>query len=321
MSTETSPAADPSCPPESALAPSSPGGTPSFAAAAAAVTLVLWASAFVAIRHLGTDVPPGSLSLGRLVVAALALGVLLGIRRVRTRRAPRWPERRHLGLVLLCGVAWFGIYNVALNAAEQRIDAGTAALVVQIGPIIVALLAAVFLDEPLHRWLVVGLGIGFAGVVVIGRASSGAEHGDLLGVLMAVVAALTYAVGVLSQKPLLARAGALEVTFVATVVGAAVCLPWSGELVGVVRDSSPSTLLWIGYLGLFPTAIAFSTWAYALARTNASTMALSTFLVPFLAAGIAWVALSEVPPPLAFVGGALCIVGVLVSRRRPRARA
>lgn len=303
--------------PPSGPPPSTQRSPLGLAVAAAAVTLLLWASAFVAIRHLGESVSPGALSLGRLLVAAAALGVLIVV-----RRSPRrWPARRHWWLLGICGVAWFGVYNLALNAAEQRIDAGTAALVVQVGPIIVALLAAVFLSEPLHRWLVIGLGIGFAGVVVIGQASSTHENGDLLGVLLAVVAALTYAVGVLTQKPVLAGAGAFEVTFVAVVIGAVVCLPWAGDLVGVVRDGSPDTLGWLIYLGLFPTAIAFSTWAYALSRTNASSMAMSTFLVPFLATGIAWIFLDEVPPPLAFVGGALCIGGVLLARKRPPRRA
>lgn len=282
--------------------------------AAAAVTLLAWASAFVAIRHLGDDVPPGALSLGRLLVAAVALGVLLAL---RPRSGHRWPVRRHLPLLLLCGAAWFGVYNLALNASEQRIDAGTAALVVQIGPLIVAGLACVFLGEVMHRWLALGMGVGFSGVVVIGQASSGHEDGDLLGVLLAVVAAVTYAIGVLAQKPILGRAGALEVTFLACVIGAVVCLPWSLQLVDVVRTAELSTVLWVVYLGLVPTAIAFSTWAYALTRTDASTMAMSTFLVPFIASGLAWLFLGEVPPPLAFVGGALCIVGVLLTRRRP----
>lgn len=290
-----------------------PSALPLFAAV---TTLLLWASAFVAIRHLGTSVSPGALSLGRLVVAALALGAILAL-----RPGPRrWPARRHAALVGVCGVAWFGVYNIALNAAEQRIDAGTAALVVQVGPIIVALLSAVFLGEQLHRWLLIGMTVGFAGVVVIGRSSSGAGDGDLLGVVLAAVAAVTYAVGVLTQKPVLSAAGALETTFVAVSIGAVVCLPWSLDLASVVAGASTDTVLWIVYLGLFPTAIAFTTWAYALSRTNASTMALSTFLVPFLASGMAWVTLDEVPAPLAFVGGALCIVGVVVARRRPRER-
>jgi drug/metabolite transporter (DMT)-like permease len=280
---------------------------------ATAVTLVLWASAFVAIRHLGREVPPGALSLGRLLIAAVALAFVV------FRRRPTWPRRRDWPLLLLCGAAWFGVYNLALNEAERRIDAGTAALIVQIGPIIVALLATVFLGELMSRWLVIGMAVGFAGVVVIARGYSTGDSGDMVGVWLAVLAAITYAVGVLAQKPLLGRLPGPEVTWIACLIGAVVCLPWSGELVTVVRDSDPGTLWWIVYLGVFPTAVAFSTWAWVLARSDAGRLTLTTFLVPFIATLIAWVLLGEVPPPLTFVGGALCITGVLLTRRRPRA--
>lgn len=166
------------------------------------------ASAFVAIRHLGGSVSPGALSLGRLVIAAVVLGAMV----LAVRRPRRWPTRRDLPLLVACGVLWFGFYNIALNAAEQLIDAGTAAMLVQIGPIIVALLAAVFLGEPLTRWLVAGALVGFAGVAVIGLAGSGHASGDVGGVLLAVLAAVLYGAGVVTQKPLLARIPTLEMT-------------------------------------------------------------------------------------------------------------
>ena len=292
-----------------------PGGRAWLPVAAAVTTLLLWASAFVAIRHLGKDVPPGALSLGRLLVASLALGMLV------FRRPRSWPGRRDWPLLLLCGVGWFGIYNLTLNESERRIDAGTAALIVQIGPIIVALLATVFLGERLHRWLLVGMVVGFAGVVVIAQGSAEGGSRDLVGVVFAAVAAVAFAVGVLAQKPLLGRLPALEVTWLACLIGTATCLPWTGELVDVVRTAETSSLLWIVYLGLAPTAVAFTTWAYALQRTNAGTLSLTTFLVPLIATGIAWLLLDEVPPTLAFAGGALCIVGVVLTRRKPPASA
>ncbi|QYJ02707.1 DMT family transporter [Nocardioides panacisoli] len=284
---------------------------------AAATTLVLWASAFVAIRHLGEDVGAGALSLGRLVVAAVVLGGLLALRAARGATLTR-PGSRDWPLLLLCGVSWFGIYNISLNAAEQRIDAGTAALVIQVGPLVVAVLAAVFLAEPLHRWLVVGMAVGFAGVALIAQGSASAARLDGVGVALALLAALTYAIGVLSQKPLVARLAPLEITFLACVIGALVCLPWAGDLLAVVRDGSAATTWWIVYLGIFPTAVAFSTWAYALSHTDAGALALTTFLVPLIATVMAWLLLAEVPPVLSLVGGALAIVGVLLTRRRPR---
>lgn len=288
-------------------------------AAAAGTTLLLWASAFVAIRHLGDDVPPGALSLGRLGVAALVLGLILLARRVRSGARPSWPERRRVPLLLLCGTAWFGVYNLALNEAERRIDAGTAALVIQVGPLLVALFAAAFLGERLHRWTAAGMVLGFLGVAVIGLGSGSGSGGDALGVALAALAALTYAVGVLAQKPVVERAGPLEVTFLAALIGAVVCLPWAGQLLDVLREAPASALWWTAYLGVFPTAVAFTTWAYALRHTGAGKLSLTTFLVPAITTLLAWALLAEVPPALAFVGGAMAIAGVLLTRVRPRA--
>jgi drug/metabolite transporter (DMT)-like permease len=303
--------ADPTESAETGAAPAAP--PPWQPVAAIGVTLLLWASAFVAIRHLGHDVTPGALSLGRLLIAALALSLLL-VRAPRSRFT-----RNEIWLLLGCGIAWFGIYNLALNASEQRIDAATAAMVVQVGPILIALLAALFLGEKLTGWLLVGMAVAFGGVVVIGSAMRGDGGSDLDGVLLSLLAAATYAIGVVCQKVLLRRLSGLEVTTYACWIGVAVCLPWTGDLVDAVQHSSTSNLLLIGYLGLFPTALAFSTWAFALRYTDAGKQALTTFLVPAIAAVMAWLLLDEVPPALAFVGGVLCVIGVLLTRRKPRA--
>lgn len=281
-------------------------------ATAIGVTLVLWASAFVAIRHLGHEVSPGALSLGRLVIAGLALTLLL-VRAPRSRLT-----RNEIVLLVVCGVSWFGIYNLALNASEQKIDAATAAMLVQIGPLLIALLAALFLGEKLTSWFVVGMVVAFGGVVVIGNALRSDGGSDLDGVLLALLAAATYAIGVVCQKVLLRRLSGLEVTCYACWIGAVVCLPWIGDLGDVVSHGSTQTLLLIGYLGVFPTAIAFSTWAYALRYTDAGKQAITTFLVPGITVLMAWALLDEVPPPMVFIGGALCIAGVLLTRRKPK---
>ncbi|MGH8963980.1 MAG: EamA family transporter, partial [Actinomycetes bacterium] len=87
--------------------------------AAAATTVVLWASAFVGIRAAGHDLSPGALALGRMLVGSLALTVIVLVLRARPRAVPvALPRGRLLGAIALWGVAWFGLYNVALNAAE-----------------------------------------------------------------------------------------------------------------------------------------------------------------------------------------------------------
>ncbi|RYJ05368.1 MAG: EamA family transporter, partial [Actinomycetales bacterium] len=101
-------------------------------------------------------------------------------------------------------------------------------------------------------------------------------------------------------------------------IGAVVCLPFAPALVRQLGDASGSDIAWLVYLGIFPTAVGFSTWSYALKRLSAGQVASTTYLVPAVATLISWVVLSEVPAPLAFVGGALCLAGVAVTRYRPR---
>ncbi|MDG4827294.1 DMT family transporter [Asanoa sp. WMMD1127] len=276
--------------------------------AAIATTVFLWASAFVAIRHVGADVRPGALALGRLLVAAALLGVLVAA------GGPRWPDRSAWPRLAICGVAWLGVYNVALNAAERRVDAGTAAMVVNLGPVLIAVLAGLFLGEGFPRTLLLGVATAFAGTVLIGVAAAGEARADPWGVVLCLVAAAGYAVGVVAQKPLLAGGDALTVTFLVTVVGAAACLPFAGQLVADVRD--PATAAWVGYLGAGPTALAFTTWAYALARTDAGRLGATTYLVPPLVVVLAWVTLREVPAVLALVGGLLCLAGVAAARTK-----
>src|SRR4051812_32111317 len=231
---------------------------------AALTTVALWASAFVGIRAAGHDLSAGALSLARLLVGSVALGAV-----VAARRAPL-PPRADARRLVLCGVLWFGIYNVALNEAERHVDAGTAAMLVNVGPILIAVLAGLLLHEGFPRTLLIGCAVAFAGAIVIGLATSdGAGTDGSLGVVLCLVAAATYAGGVVTQKPLLARSSPLVITWLACLVGVACCLPFGPQLVDDAGGAATANLAWGVYLRLFPTAIAFTTWADALSHTSA----------------------------------------------------
>ena len=283
---------------------------------AALVTVVLWASAFVGIRAAGEDLSPGALSLGRLAIGSLLLGAFA------LSRGGRWPGRSELPLLLTCGVLWFGLYNPVLNEAEQRVDAGTAAMLVNVGPVLIALLAGFLLGEGFPRTLILGVSVAFAGAIVIGVAT--AERGVAAGwgSVLCVVAAALYAGGVIAQKPLLSRASALHITWLACLIGMVVCLPFAPQLVDELGSAPASSIAWMVYLGIFPTAVAFTTWAYALSRTTAGRMGATTYLVPPIAILLGWALLDESPEALAFLGGALCLAGVVITRQSslPRLR-
>ncbi|HEX6353849.1 DMT family transporter [Actinophytocola sp.] len=282
---------------------------------AAAVTVFLWASAFVAIRSAGVYYSPGALALGRLFAGSVVLVALLVVRREGL------PPRAAWSGILVSGVLWFGVYMVALNWGEQEVDAGTAAMVVNVGPVLIALLSGWLLREGFRPRVLAGIGVSFAGAVLVGVSMSGEGSASVLGVGLCVVAAVSYAVGVVSQKPALRYGSALQVTTFGCLVGMVACLPFTGQLLSEAGSAPLSATLNLLYLGVFPTALAFMTWAYALARTTAAQMGATTYVVPALVIVMSWLLLSEVPGWLTFAGGALCLTGVAVSRARRPAQA
>lgn len=285
--------------------------------AAVAFTIFAWASAFIVIRGVAPHFGGGALALLRLAIGAVALAVIVIASRTWVR-----PNRREWMLLLLYGVAWFGAYNVALNIAEQTLDAGTAAMIVNVGPILIALGAGIFLGEGVPKWLAIGAGVAFVGVLLIGIGTAierGVERPlDLAGVLWALLAALTYAVGVIAQKPVVKRIPAGQASFLGCVIGLVACLPFTAELVGDLGDAPTAAILGGAYLGIVPTAIAFTTWGYALKRMPAGQLGVSTYIVPPVAVVLGLIAFGEIPAVLAIIGGVVCLGGVALSRRRTR---
>jgi drug/metabolite transporter (DMT)-like permease len=281
------------------------------------VTLLAWASAFVVIRGVAPHVPGGALALGRLVVGTVALGVVALIQGHWMR-----PTGREWVQIVAYGVAWFGAYNVALNIAEHSLDAGTTAMIVGAGPILIALGAGLFLGEGVPKWLAIGAGVAFVGVILIGLSTSltAAKGVDPIGVVWSLAAAVTYTIGVLVQKPAIRRLPAGQVTFMGCAIGMIVCLPFLGQLISSLAVAPVSAVAGIAYLGLVPTAVGFSTWAYALQRTTAGRLSVSTYIVPAIAILLALIFFREIPAPLAIVGGVICLAGVAISRRRSPAR-
>jgi drug/metabolite transporter (DMT)-like permease len=275
---------------------------------AALVSVVLWAAAFVGIRAAGRAFSPGPLALGRLAIGSLLLGA------AALSRPTIRPTKRELALLVLAGLLWFGVYQVVLNEAERRVDAGTAAMLVLIAPIFIVALAGMFLKERTTPNLLLGGGLAFAGVVVIGLATS-SRSASLVGVMLCLLAALSSAVGMVAEKPVLGRITALQATWTCCAVGALLCLPYAPQLVREWRAAPMGAIGWLVFLGVFPTSIAFTTWAYALARGSAGRLAATAYLVPPLTIVISWLILGETPGMIAVLGGALCLGGVVIARR------
>jgi drug/metabolite transporter (DMT)-like permease len=124
---------------------------------------------------------------------------------------------------------------------------------------------------------------------------------------------------VLCQKRALLRLPAAQVTWMGCVIGAIACLPFAWQLLPELAAAPASSILGMVYLGAVPTALAFSTWAFALSRMPAGQLGVTTYAVPTIVVIFGFIFFGEIPGVLAIIGGVLALIGVAISRRRSAA--
>ena len=281
--------------------------------AALAVTTIFWASAFAGIRVGLEAYGPGQVALMRFLVASVVLAAYATIAQMHL------PERRDLPAVFLAGFLAFTVYHVALNYGEVTVSAGAASILINTAPLFTALLAVTFLGEWLRALGWVGMAVSFAGAALISLGEGEGVSLDARAFLI-LLAALSSSVYFVFQKPYLERYGALAFTTYAIWAGTLLTLVFLPGLVSQLQAAPARTTLTLVYLGVFPTAITYVTYAYALSRMAASKAASFLYLIPVMVYLIAWVWLGEVPTLLSVFGGVITLSGVLIVNTRGRQR-
>lgn len=272
-------------------------------AAAAFLTVTLWASAFAGIRAGLQSYSPESVALLRYLTASAALGIL-----ALRLRLPL-PSRRDLPMLLLTGFLGFAFYNVALNRGEQSIPAGTASLIVASAPIYVALLAVGFYRERLRPQGWLGILASFVGAAII-SVEPGQGLQLTASALLVLAAAVSQALYSVLQKPLLKRFSPLQFTSYAVWIGTAMLLVYLPGLVREVQTATPAATLAVVYMGIFPGAVGYACWSFVLSRMPAARAGSFLYLIPAVAILIAWLWLGEIPEARALLGGLLILLGV-----------
>ena len=270
-----------------------------------AISAVLWASAFVAIRIAIREYSPAHLALFRFVTASGVLAVCAVFLKIRR---PEWRDWPGLALTGFCGVF---IYQTFLNWGEQTVTAGSAAFLVNTAPIFTAILAGLFLGEKLASRQKLGVAICFAGALLIALG----EKGGLKfsgGASLITIAACSSACYIVLQKHFLERYTPFELTAYAFWMGTAMLLVFLPGLFQEVKTASPEATWAVLYLGILPGALGNVAWALIIQKTTAATGAVLLYVVPVLSVLLAWPILGETPTMLSIIGGSVALIGVLV---------
>lgn len=277
--------------------------------AAIVVTLLCWASGFVGVRIALTGYHPNHVAAVRFVVASIVLAAV-----VRPLR-DTLPTGRNIPAILLFGAFGIAACNVCMNAGQRTLAAGTTSFLVNTGPIMMWLMAWSTKQERLTRQQWIGISIGFCGasLVVLGQGSGlTLSHGAML-VLGATAMQSAYFV---FQKPLLQRYGGLRLTTYVIWAGTLLLLPALTGVLDAFFLAPYQATLALAYLGVFSSAIAYATWAYAVERIPVTRASAWLLLLPLLTVLLEWASLGESPHRMSVVGGCIALVGVAIASLR-----
>lgn len=274
---------------------------------ALAIAIIFWASAYVGIRVGLTAFTPGCLALFRFLVASFCM-FLIYLRLPSSRHKVSFKD----GLYLLAiGAATLGTYHITLNMGELTVPSGIASFITMQMPVMTTIIAVAFLGERVNVYGVIGLIVSFMGVALIalGETSSISFGMGIIYVLISAIAGSVYTV---LQKPFLKKYHAIEVTAYGIWGTALILLCYAPSLWHELPLSSHTSTLATIYLGIFPAAISYLAWNYALSAIPASRATNFMYAMPLLATAMGWVWLGEIPLWLSLVGGCVALVGVWI---------
>jgi len=287
----------------------SPQRIDALTAAAVVTTVFAWASAFPAIRAALTGFGPVEMGAVRFAVAALPAALFLAATR------PALPTPGEIWRFAFGGVVFVALYTVLLNIGEQTVSAGAASFIINVAPIITAVLAVSTLGErfPLLAWI--GTFVSFAGIGLIALGEGEGLRIDI-GAMLILGAAFCTGVNTIVQKPLFKRHKPLTVSMWNMIIGAILLAPALPSGIAEAAHANMEALVSVIFLGIVPSLIGYGAWATALSRLPAARAANFLYCVPPVATlmGLAW--LGETPSLLGLAGGALALGGVAIVNLR-----
>jgi drug/metabolite transporter (DMT)-like permease len=277
------------------------------------VTVLLWSFNFTVVKYALTHGwEPLAYSSVRFAIAAVIFSAFTYAREGSLR-----VERADYRIVVVAAALGIWLNQLSFAYSVRLTTAATVALMFGTFPIFVALIAQAFGLERLHARHWIATITSFSGVALVAAGTSSGLSGDLGGVLLGLVASVTWAAYSVAMGPLMRRYSPYRISAFMIVIGS-IPLVLSSILQLVEQDwAALSGLAWAAFVYSLFFSLVFTNilWFTAIDRVGASRASLYVNLQPFLGAFFALVVLSEEMSGLQFAGGFVIGAGILLARQ------
>ena len=271
---------------------------------------LIWGASFLFIAYALEGLTPGMVTLGRVGLGALVLGLM----RVAGVRGPGIdPSDR--GRVLLLSVIWVAIPFTLFPLAQQHINSAVTGLLNGAMPIFAAVVSTVFVKTAPRPLQLVGISVGFAGIVAISLGSSGGGSSEVRGVLLVLLATVCYGFAVNIAAPLQQRYGAVTLMSSVLTLATLFVLPYGLWDFGD-NEWRLGPVASVVFLGAIGTGLAYWIMSSLVGRVGAIRASFITYLIPPVSLVLGVVFRDDDVTALALVGAGLTIGGALMASRR-----
>ena len=280
--------------------------------AAPLLFLILWSSSFLGTRVGLRHMSPLLFVAIRMVLAA---GIMLGV--MLWRRRPWLPPPVMVAHCAITGVLAQSILLMTAHSAMVRSQAAPIALIQTLNPLLSALLAWPLLRERLRPSQIIGLLLGFAGVLlVLGRAASSAQA-ELPALLATVAGVCAMVGGTLYYRHFCRDVPALEGATIQLLAAALTCAGCAAVLEMPWFDGDPVMVLAIAWNAVVVTIGGMGLYFLMLSLGSAARATVNFYLVPGFTSVLTWAFLGETLTPAMIVGLVVSSVGCWLVGRAP----
>ena len=280
---------------------------------------VVWGTTYLAIRVAVGTIPPFLLA---GIIFTLAGPVLYAVVAARGGQPAGLPPARHWLSAVIVGTGMVTFGNGALMWGEQSVPSGVAAIVVATVPAWLALFARVFLGERLRWPAITGLGLGFAGLVIL-VAPGGSRLGDLAGLGAVLLTATGWAAASVYSKRAPLPSNAFQAAGMQMFCGGVVTLAIALAVGDVQRFSagrvSPQAWIAFGYLLVVGAVFAVGVFQWLVRNAPLSVVGTYAYVNPIVAVALGALLLGEPVTPRTLVAGGVIVVGVALVLATPAA--